>query len=91
MNTKDQLKLELDKLESAKTYVSFHEQGFHNRLRRWDNVCRSNGNLEGKKLYTRMEDSRTRWWKSIDKKMDIESNIKILEKKLLNEIKEEMK
>ncbi|UUW39747.1 hypothetical protein VP14_060 [Vibrio phage VPMCC14] len=87
MKTKFELKMKMKQFERQKDDVKSREQNF--RLKT-DLVDKAKGSSCYKKAFELMENARTAWWKSIDKKLELEQEIKILEKKLIAEIMEEV-
>jgi len=92
MQTKYLLKLEMDKLKRQQDDVLMCEKSYYSAMELYNTSLHiKNDKVLHKTLFTRMEDARSRWWKSIDKKMDIEQNIKVLEKQLVKDVMEETK
>ncbi|AGH32015.1 hypothetical protein VPIG_00158 [Vibrio phage PWH3a-P1] len=90
MKTKFELKMKMKQLERQIDDVKMREKSFYNAQKLWQlGIKAAKGATNQtitKKLYTRMEDSRSIWWKSIDKKLELEQTIKVLEKKVVEDL-----
>ena len=88
MKAKFELKMKMKQLARQKDDVKFREQNF--RLKT-NLVDKAKGSSCYKKAFELMENARNAWWKSIDKKLELEQDIKVLEKKVIEDLMEEFK
>lgn len=95
MKAKFELKLKMKQLERQIDDVKMREKSFYNAQKLWQlSIKAVNGATNQtitKKFYSRKEESRNIWWKSIDKKLELEQAIKVLKKKIIEDLMEEIK
>lgn len=95
MKDKFELKLKMKQLDRQIDDVKMREKSFYNAQKLWQLGLKAAKGATNqtitKKLYVRMEESRNIWWKSIDKKLELEQAIKVLEEKVVEDLMKEIK
>ena len=82
----------MKQLERQIDDIKMREKSFYNAQKLWQKGLRINHDkFLHKKLFNRVEDARNIWWKSNDKKLELEQDIKILEKKVIGDLMEGIK
>lgn len=87
MRTKFELKLNIKRLSRQVEECERYERAFVSAQK----LCHTgkNTSMYGK-LFKRVEDKRTLWWKSLDRKIKLEQTIDLLKERLIKEITEEV-
>lgn len=87
MRTKFELKLNIKRLSRQVEECKYYEAAFVSAQK----LCHTgkNTSMYGK-LFKRVEDKRTLWWKSLDRKIKLEQTVALLKERLIKEITEEV-
>lgn len=83
MKAKFKLKLKISQLGRAVESCKYYEEQF-NKAVKLLNLGKKTSMY--KKLRTRVDDSRNRWWKELDDKIKLEIEIKTLNKVLIEDL-----
>uniref|UniRef100_A0AB39AJC3 Uncharacterized protein n=1 Tax=Vibrio phage P018-4 TaxID=3229728 RepID=A0AB39AJC3_9CAUD len=91
MKAKLELKMKIKQHARQVDDIKMREKSFYNAQKLWQKgTLIKHDRVLHKKLFNRVEDARNIWWKSIDKKLELEQDIKVLEQKVIDDLMKEM-
>ena len=90
MKAKFELKLNMQRLSRAIKSIEREEKLFYSANSLWETSLKTKNVELSKKMFQRVEKRRDSWYKAIDEKMKLEQIIKVLEKKVIEDVLKEI-